>query len=164
MQWGRGKKHTDQTAFWYQFVMMSLVLFFSYTLISLVSYVFGVFRNGVDVLDPESRDLDRLATYIWPFDQDLALFADDAHQLLDAYVAEENIFENQRDRVDRVWHYIANHHDRLSDRGFGQYDDLFATFASLYPYRDEVYELLGSEQPFTYLIALQNTGEKRPNG
>ncbi|USN57173.1 MAG: DUF4012 domain-containing protein [Candidatus Peribacteria bacterium] len=164
MERGRGTKKSDKTSFWYQFVVMGLVLFFSYAVISLVAYVFGVFRHGVDIFNPESRDLDRLATYIWPFDQGLAEFADDAHQLLDAYLAEENIFQTQRERVDSVWKYIADNHKRLSSLGFSQYDDLFATIASLYPYRDEVYQLLGSEQSFTYLIALQNTGERRPNG
>lgn len=164
MERGRGTKKTDKTVFWYQFVVMGLVLFFAYAIISFVSYVFGVFRDGVDIFDPGSRDLDRLATYIWPFDQELAAFADDVHQLLDVYLAEENIFHTQSDRVDSVWEYIATNHERLSSLGFSQYNDLFAMIASLYSYRDEIYELLGSEQPLTYLVALQNTGEKRPNG
>ncbi len=143
---------------------MGLVLFFSYAMISVVSYVFGVLRYGVDLFDPESRDLDRMATYLWPFDEGLARFADDAHKLLDAYIAKENVFQTHRERLDRVWLYVTDHREELGRYGFSRYQDLFATFASLYPYREEVYRLMGSEQPFTYLIALQNTGEKRPNG
>jgi hypothetical protein len=39
--------------------------------------------------------------------------------------------------------------------------DILAQLAS---YRDDLFSLLGSQEPQTYLIALQNTSEKRPNG
>lgn len=31
-------------------------------------------------------------------------------------------------------------------------------------YQKEIFELLGKNQSFNYLIILQNTNEKRPNG
>ena len=31
-------------------------------------------------------------------------------------------------------------------------------------YQKEIFELLGKNQPLNYLIILQNTNEKRPNG
>jgi hypothetical protein len=36
--------------------------------------------------------------------------------------------------------------------------------ADAYQYREEIYMLLGRDQPFNYLILLQNGNEKRPNG
>ncbi len=164
MQRGREARKVDKAGMWYQGIAMGLVLFFSYGILSVVSYAFHLLRDGVEILDPKSRDLDRIATYVWPFDPGLARFADDAHKLLNAYIAKENIFQTQHDRLDRVWLYIADHHEELGRYGFSRYQELFATFGSLYQYRDEIYRLMGSEKPATYIIALQNTGEKRPNG
>jgi len=31
-------------------------------------------------------------------------------------------------------------------------------------YKDEIFTLLGKDKPFNYLVILQNTNEKRPNG
>jgi len=36
--------------------------------------------------------------------------------------------------------------------------------ANLYPYKEEIYDLLGENKATNYLVILQNDGEKRPNG
>ncbi|MBU1758100.1 DUF4012 domain-containing protein [Patescibacteria group bacterium] len=36
--------------------------------------------------------------------------------------------------------------------------------SDLWEYKDELFTLLGKEEPFNYLVILQNTNEKRPNG
>ena len=36
--------------------------------------------------------------------------------------------------------------------------------ADAYQHKEEIYMLLGKDQPFNYLVLLQNGNEKRPNG
>lgn len=36
--------------------------------------------------------------------------------------------------------------------------------SDLKAYQPELFELLGKNEPFNYLVILQNTNEKRPNG
>ncbi|MBO4204083.1 DUF4012 domain-containing protein [bacterium] len=48
--------------------------------------------------------------------------------------------------------------------GFENYAPIIDFLAELYEYKDEVFQLLGQQQPFHYLVLLQNGNEKRPNG
>jgi hypothetical protein len=120
--------------------------------------------DGVDVMDPDGSDLERLALYLSPVHPNLSDWADDVAVLIRSYVAGENVLDTHRARVDEVWRFVAQERDALSGVGLAAYSDLLDTVAALYPYREEIYDLMGNNGPRHYLFVLQNTGESRPNG
>jgi len=60
--------------------------------------------------------------------------------------------------------YIKKNKNYLEKLGFARYDALMDVLSDLWAYKKELFELLGSDKPVNYLVILQNTNEKRPNG
>ena len=51
----------------------------------------------------------------------------------------------------------------LKKVGFSNYDKIINLFSDLKTYQKEIFELMGKNQSYNYLVILQNTNEKRPN-
>jgi len=76
----------------------------------------------------------------------------------------ENIFSTKQKEIDECREYIEENKEYLKKVGFSNYDKLINLLSDLRKYQSEFFELLGKNQSFNYLVILQNTNEKRPNG
>lgn len=71
---------------------------------------------------------------------------------------------DKEQEIDDVWTYIKKNKDYLAKLGFANYDPVMDFGSEMYMHKSEIFELLGAETEQNYLVILQNTNEKRPNG
>ena len=60
--------------------------------------------------------------------------------------------------------YIQKNKEYLKKLGFGDYDAVMNLLTDLQKHKDELFDLLGKKESQNYLVILENTNEKRPNG
>lgn len=115
-------------------------------------------------MDIFTEDLPQIAFYFTPVDQEFAKFLVTLDEVVKWYVAWENILQEKEEQIDYCWEYIKYNKTYLEKLGFSRYAKLMDVLSDLWEYKDELFTLLGKEEPFNYLVILQNTNEKRPNG
>jgi hypothetical protein len=84
--------------------------------------------------------------------------------IIHSYNKGENIFLTQQKEINFCREYIQQNKEYLKKVGFANYDKLINFFSDLKQYQTEIFELFGKDETFNYLVILQNTNEKRPNG
>jgi len=97
-------------------------------------------------------------------DKDLSHFLLNLDDIIQAYNKGENIFVTKEKEINLCLDYIENNKEYLKKMGFSNYDKLINFLSDLRVYQKELFDLLGKNQSFNYLVILQNTNEKRPNG
>jgi hypothetical protein len=115
-------------------------------------------------LDIFTKDLNQLAAYFLPVDREVSQQLIVLDGIIQEYLRGENVLQTKATEIEEVRNYVVTHRDYLSQLGFKNYDALMDFLAEVYQYREELFLLLGKNQPFNYLILLQNGNEKRPNG
>jgi hypothetical protein len=115
-------------------------------------------------LDIFTKDLNQLATYFLPVDREVSQKLITLDSIVQEYLQGENVLQTKAPEIEELRTYIVTHRAYLSQLGFKNYDAVMNFLAEAYAYRDEVFLLLGKNQPFNYLVLLQNGNEKRPNG
>lgn len=118
-------------------------------------------KNKIDVF---KEDLWQIAFYTWTFDKELSHFLVTLDDVVQWYMKGENIFSTKQKEIDECREYIEENKEYLKKVGFSNYDKLINLLSDLRKYQSEFFELLGKNQSFNYLVILQNTNEKRPNG
>lgn len=117
-----------------------------------------------DKIDVFREDLGQIAFYFWPIDKDLAHFLITLDSIIQGYKQGENIFVSKEKEINFCREYIEQNKEYLKKVWFSNYDKLISFFSDLKDYQQELFELLGKDEAFNYLVILQNTNEKRPNG
>lgn len=84
--------------------------------------------------------------------------------IIKSYDKGDNVFITKEKEINLCRDYIELHKDYLKKVGFANYDKLINFFSDIRIYQKEMFELLGQKKSFNYLVILQNTNEKRPNG
>ena len=141
------------------FAIVIMFCFIFFTLFADISNM--LFKNKVDVF---KQDLGQIAFYSRTFNKELSHFLIVLDKIVQSYGAGENIFITKEKEINFCWEYIQKNKEYLKKVGFSNYDELINLFADLKTYEKELFDLLGKNQPFNYLVILQNTNEKRPNG
>lgn len=141
------------------FTIVIMFCFVFFTLFANLSNM--LFKNKVDVF---TQDLGQIAFYSWTFNKELSHFLIVLDKIVQSYTAGENIFITKEKEIDFCRDYIQKNKEYLKKVGFSNYDELINLFADLKIYEKELFDLLGKNQSFNYLVILQNTNEKRPNG
>lgn len=141
------------------FTIVIMLCFVFFTLFANLSNM--LFKNKIDVF---TQDLGQIAFYSWTFNKDLSHFLIVLDKIVQSYTAGENIFITKEKEIEFCRDYIQKNKEYLKKVGFSNYDELINLFADLKTYEKELFDLLGKNQSFNYLVILQNTNEKRPNG
>jgi len=76
----------------------------------------------------------------------------------------DNIFVTKEKEIDEALTYIQQNKEYLKKLGFGNYDAVMNLLTDLQKHKDELFDLLGKNESQNYLVILENTNEKRPNG
>ena len=118
-------------------------------------------KNKIDVFE---ENLGQIAFDFRIFDKDLSKFLMTLDDIVQSYNKGDNIFVTKEKEINFCRDYIEQNKEYLKKVGFSNYDKLINFFSDLKSYQKEFFELLGQNQSFNYLVILQNTNEKRPNG
>ena len=152
--WKRYLRHINGT-----FVILIVFCFIFFTLFANITNI--VFKNKIDVF---KEDLGKIAFYSRTFNKDLSQFLIKLDEIIQGYTKGENIFMTKEKEIIFCWDYIQKNKEYLKNVWFSHYDELINLFADLKKHQQELFDLLGKNKPFNYLVILQNTNEKRPNG
>lgn len=137
-----------------------MICFIFFTFFAKISGILFT-KNKIDIF---KEDLGQIAFYFWSFDKDLSNFLVSVDAIIQSYIKGENVFITKEKEINSCREYIEENKEYLKKVGFSNYDKLINFFSDLKTYQTEFFELLGKDESFNYLIILQNTNEKRPNG
>ncbi len=140
------------------FLITILVCFILFTFFAKISDI--IFKNKIDVF---KEDLGQIAFYSWSFDKDLSHFLVTLDDIVQSYVKWDNIFVTKEKEINTCREYIEKNKEYLKKVGFSNYDKIINLFSDLKTYQKEIFELMGKNQSYNYIVILQNTNEKRPN-
>lgn len=117
-----------------------------------------------DKINIFKEDLNQIAFYTRTFDKELSQFLTTLDDIIQSYTQWENIFIEKEKEIDECRAYIENNREYLKKVWFSNYEKLINFISDMRTYQGELFELLGKNDTFNYLVILQNTNEKRPNG
>jgi hypothetical protein len=143
----------------------------AYIALLLLAFCFFALYAGVTKMlfsqskfDIFTKDLNQLATYFLPVDREVSQKLITLDGIVQEYLRGENVLQTKATEIEELRTYLVTHRDYLSQLGFRNYNAVMDFLAEAYQYREELFLLLGKNQPFNYLVLLQNGNEKRPNG
>ena len=142
------------------FVIIIMICFIFFTFFAKIDSILFA-KNKIDVF---KEDLGQIAFYFRPFDKSLSHFLITLDDIVQSYNKGENIFITKEKEINLCRDYIEKNKEYLKKVGFSDYDGLINFFSDIRVYQKELFELLGKNKSFNYLVILQNTNEKRPNG
>lgn len=142
------------------FVILLLLCFIFFSFSATVSQmVLG--KNKVDVFQ---ENLNQMAFSFRPIDKEVSKFLLTIDDLMKSYMSGDNILQTKTKEIDECFTYIQQNKDYLKKLGFGNYEAVMNLIGDLQKHKDELFDLLGKKEAQNYLVILQNTNEKRPNG
>lgn len=118
-------------------------------------------KNKVDVFQ---ENLNQMAFSFRPIDKDVSKFLLTIDDLMKSYMSGDNILVTKEKEIDDCLSYIQKNKEYLKKLGFGNYEAVMNLVGDLQKHKDELFDLLGKKEAQNYLVILQNTNEKRPNG
>ncbi len=118
-------------------------------------------KNKIDLF---AQNLQEIAFYFWAIDNDIAKMLVMLDDLAVKYQNWENILVTQSEQIDTLMQYVNKNNEYLYNLGFKKYAFLIDLISKVWYEKEEIKDLLGATQPYNYLVILQNTNEKRPNG
>lgn len=139
--------------------LLSIVLSF----LVMVSYALLSFVVVGDKKDLFQNRLWTVANYLRVYDKDTANAVRDIDTIIKAYTNKENVFATQKEAINRVRAQIVTQTESLL-RNNEQFSRLAYFIEDTYPYKDELMLYMGENIPKSYLVILQNSSERRPNG
>ncbi len=119
------------------------------------------YENKIDLFEQNISDI---AFYFWTIDQNVAQMLLGIDELSKAYLSGENILKTKSDQLDDLIYYIQQNRSYLQHLGFKKYAYLVDMLSDFWSESAEIKQLLGVDSPQNYLVILQNTNERRPNG
>jgi hypothetical protein len=140
-------------------ILLALCFIFFSVFANLSSILFT--KNKIDVFQ---KDINQIAFSFRTIDRNVSTFLLTVENIMQRYNAGENIFKTQTKEIDYCRKYIIQNKEYLKKIGFGNYEQLMNLLEDLRKHQEEVFTLLGKDQSQNYLVILQNTNEKRPNG
>ena len=102
--------------------------------------------------------------YLSPIDRNLSYFISELDSVVQDYRAGNNIFVTKKKEVDFLVEYLRTHGAYIKQMGFDSYAPFIDFLTKLTKYKQEIFDDLGQNGVKNYLIILQNSAERRPNG
>lgn len=153
-----GRSRRAKISIPFAILLLLCFIFFSFSA-NVSQMIFG--QNKVDVFQ---ENLNQLAFSFRPIDQDVSKFLLKIDDLMKSYMSGDNILVTKEKEIDDCLTYIQQNKEYLKKLGFGNYEAVMNLVSDLQKHKDELFNLLGKKEAQNYLVILQNTNEKRPNG
>lgn len=129
----------------------------------MIFYTGFIYLFTTDKKDIIQNDLRTIARYLRIYDRKTANLVRDIDIIIKSYTNGENIFSTEKDTINNVWDTITDQTETLLAHN-EQYRRIAEFLRDINPYKDELMLYLGANVPKSYLVILQNSSEKRPNG
>ena len=123
-----------------------------------------VIQASDDPIQLISTDLQDIKSYTNVVDTRIGQVIDRLGKMYQSYRAGINMFTHHEDDIMFVITMLQTHYHQLIKYIPQTYQYLVERLYQLSFSYDEIRRYLGAEQPQHYLVILQNTAEKRPNG
>lgn len=153
-----------------RFSSAQLALRFVYISVLVISFsVFALYAkitwrlftsHKIDIFN----ELDQISWYFWIIDPQVARQLMTLDTIIKDYLSGANVLQTKKQELTQLWSYAKDNKSYLTQLGFGNYERILQMLNDAWPMREEIFELLGKNQRFNYLVPLQNSNEIRPNG
>lgn len=118
-------------------------------------------KNKIDVF---TQDLNKIAFYFSTIDEDFADFLLIVDDIIQSYIQGDNIFKTKTTDIEKARSYIKDNREYITKLWYSNYEEVMEFLSDARKYKDTIFNLFGKEQTYNYLVILQNSNEKRPNG
>lgn len=132
--------------------------------------LFALAQNIKNIIDTAPKrdffeqNITEIAYMFWNIDPELSKTLSDINTIWQEYLSWNNIFTTRKKEILRVKNYLEINIPRLVNGPLKSYSPLLLLAQKSLTYNEEIQNLLWRAQPQLYLVILQNTSEKRPNG
>lgn len=144
-------------------IIFVILLILSFAVFAFYSNVTNIIFNK-DKVDIFKEDLQQIAFYFRGVDENISKMLLNIDEISKGYLSGENVLITKEDKIIETLQYIKKNQNYLKDLGFKKYGKLIDLLWTIEKNRNEISNLLGKNWEFNYLVILQNTNEKRPNG
>lgn len=131
--------------------------------------VFGLYNTLHSFLFGDKKllfttQLSTVANYISIYNKPTAALVQSIDNVVQGYLNDENVFDTQAQSIDTIWDIVTSTEDEILLRDNQRLQWVFNFIEDLAPYKDELLLYLWKNTAKNYLVLLQNSSEKRPNG
>ena len=165
-QFGRKKPEVRDWKFYTKhinrcFVILLLCAFSCFALYNNISRI--VFAdNKAELLE---NNLEDLAFYFMGWDQKTANLLTSIDSVRKNYATDDKYFlRDNKGNIQYILQYLSNRPEQLKQIGLQDYAGIIDLVSDLSKYSSDIFSLLGETEEQRYLVILQNSAEKRPNG
>lgn len=165
-EFGRKKPEKRDRKFYAKHVNRGFVI-----LAFLAFSCFSLYNNVSRLVFAESKtdlfenNLEDLAFYFMGVDQKTANLLMSIDAVKHSYDKEEDHFlRDNKGNIQYILQYLSNHPEQLKQLGLHDYAGIIDLVSDISQYNSDIFSLLGEEREQRYLVVLQNSAEKRPNG
>ncbi len=144
-------------------IVFVVLIILSFAIFAFYSNITNIVFNK-DKVDIFKEDLQQIAFYFWNFDEEVSKMLLNIDDITQSYIRWDNVLLNKETEILNTLNYIESNEDYLKDLWFQKYDKFLSLLWWLENNRTEVSDLLWKNGEHNYLVILQNTNEKRPNG
>lgn len=160
----RGRHKPPSKTYFVQFLSLPFLIS-----VGLSFFIFLVYNGLTTVLFWDKHtliqnDLGTIANYVSIYNKETADVVYNLNSIIQSYIKNENIFETQSGTLTTLRDDVTTKSNQLLLKDNKKYETLLHFLSDLHPYQWEVFAYLGQNTPKSYLVILQNTSEKRPNG
>lgn len=117
-----------------------------------------------DKVDVFKEDLQQIAFYFRNVDENISKMLLNIDNIAQSYLSGDNVLQIKEPEILDTLQYIKKNEWYLKDLWFKRYNKFIDLLWWLENNRTEVSDLLWKNEEHNYLVILQNTNEKRPNG
>ncbi len=141
--------------------IFGVLVFFAFVFFSLYARLTWWFLspNKIDIFN----DLDQISFYFWVIDPEISRQLLTLDDVVKSYLRGENVLKSKEEELLQLRQYARSQKTYLSKMGFSNYERIFQMLDDAWPLREEIFQLLGRDKNYNYLIPLQNSNEARPN-
>ena len=117
--------------------------------------------NKIDIV---KYNLSEIAQYVSIYNPESSKIIARMDQLIQLGLSGDDILNTHTSQIESLWDDIGKGQEVLSTVGDKKYSKILTFIKDLRPSSKEVFRAIGKDQPAHYLVILQNSSEKRPNG
>ena len=107
--------------------------------------------------------MDQISFYFWVIDPEISRQLLTLDDVVKSYLRGENVLKSKEKELLQLRQYARSQKTYLSKMGFSNYERIFQMLDDAWSLREEIFQLLGRDKNYNYLIPLQNSNEARPN-
>lgn len=151
------KRKRNISIIYITFLVISFAIFSFYYKIS--GIIFG--QKSIDLF---SQQISEIAFYFSSIDREISKSLLEIDKISQAYISGDNILQTKEQDIKQLISYFVENRKRLEKLWFSKYSGIIKLLENANEHIDDIMKLLGKDEPYNYIVILQNTNEKRPNG